>query len=68
MAVIQRLVHKLRGSDESHAEPDQGAEDRIPLYHCERCKTTYITDGMEACPECSDEVESVPTEQDLGMV
>lgn len=49
--------------------PGDPAETRASnLYRCDPCGTTYVSEGMDACSQCSASVERIPTEQDLGIV
>lgn len=68
MGLIHRVTGLLDGgageaADEAEAETDEPTG----LYQCADCDTTYISREMHSCPECSQAVESVPTESDLGM-
>ncbi|AGN01355.1 hypothetical protein L593_07040 [Salinarchaeum sp. Harcht-Bsk1] len=50
-------------------ESDDGTDTRTTnLYHCEPCGTTYVSDDLDACSQCGNSLERVPTEQDLGLV
>lgn len=50
----------------------QGAESdesqSIDLYTCDDCKTTYIKNDMQSCPECGEAVDPTPSfaELDIG--
>lgn len=37
------------------------------LYACSECGTTYISEGMQSCPECDTAVSRIPSERDLGF-
>lgn len=58
--VIARLKALIDGEDQT---PQRSTN----LYECGDCETVYISEEMDACPECGCGVESVPTERDLGI-
>ena len=37
------------------------------LYECSACETVYISEAMEACPECERSLDQVPNERELGL-
>lgn len=60
------LVKNLADERDSDTPPAEDGTD-TGLYVCPDCSTTYISDGMESCPDCGDAVTAVPTERDLGF-
>lgn len=79
MSVVKRVREVLGGneSDDINAETtDDGGSGRSDsreerttnLYACDECGTTYVSTEMESCAQCQSPVESVPTEQDLGLI
>lgn len=81
MSIRKSVVALLPGGEEGVEEPsdeveeeteaemaDSDGADVAGLYNCSSCRTTYISEAMDMCPDCETTVESVPTEADLGMV
>lgn len=69
---MRGLIHRVTGlfdgtDDQAADEREAESGDPAGLYQCSDCDTTYISREMHTCPECSQAVESVPTESDLGM-
>lgn len=68
MGVIQWVMDFWTSKTEQpEDEPDVPDRDPANLYRCTACETTYICQDMDSCPNCADNVESVPSERDLGM-
>lgn len=67
MSVVTRVREALSG-DTPGAESQSDAPRATRLYHCASCGTTYVSDEMESCSRCDTVVETVPTEQDLGLL
>lgn len=55
------------GEEEPEVEDTDGTNG-AGLFNCASCGTTYISESMDACPDCETAVESIPSEVDLGMV
>ena len=47
---------------------ERSASRTTKLYRCEPCGITYVSEDLDACSQCGDALERVPTEQDLGLV
>jgi len=76
MSVVKR-VRAVFGVDDAQSQDDaaESAEQSTSreqrtteLFHCGSCGTTYVSREMESCSKCETPVESVPTEQDLGLL
>ena len=39
----------------------------VGLYECPACAQTYVSEGLDACPRCGGDVDSIANERDLGM-
>lgn len=79
MSVVKRVREAIAGteSDGMDTEAGKSGNDGPPasederttnLYACDSCGTTYVSTEMESCSQCQAPVESVPTEQDLGLL
>lgn len=76
MSVVKR-VRQVFGAEQTNSQ-DSAAEEveqstsrdeRVTeLFHCDSCGTTFVSTEMESCSQCHTAVESVPTEQDLGLL
>lgn len=66
--IIEGMVGFLSGSEPTNERnvTDDGGES-TDLYTCTDCKETYITDDMDACPNCGDPVELTPSFSELGI-
>ncbi|MFP8955624.1 hypothetical protein ACLI4Y_02765 [Natrialbaceae archaeon A-CW3] len=56
-------------ADSNHESEPSETEERqpTPLYACDTCGTTYITDEMDSCPQCDGDVEQTPSFAELGI-
>lgn len=76
MSVVKR-VRAVLGAEDAQAEdsatedadgPTAREERTTELFHCDSCGVTYVSKEMDTCSQCETDVESVPTEQDLGLL
>lgn len=37
------------------------------LYSCQDCETTYISEGLQSCPQCDGALDTTPDEYELGI-
>lgn len=66
--IIEGMVGFFTGmepTNERHVTDDETKS--TDLYTCTACKETYITDDMEACPNCGDAVELTPSFSELDI-
>jgi rubrerythrin len=47
--------------------PEKSPAPRSSLYECPLCGTVYISEEMQACPDCDGTVDQVPNERELGL-
>lgn len=63
---------KTRMSRGTTSEADDGApSSRQPsttLYSCPDCETTFISEGLQSCPQCDGALDTTPNEYELGIV
>lgn len=70
-AVLRNLRSNVPDAGRAaHEEPlsrtDGGAS--VGLYECPGCEVTYVSEGLESCPDCGAGVYSIPNERELGYV
>lgn len=59
---LPRIKRLVRDSLPDPSSEDGPAEIAAQLYECPDCKTVYIDDEMQSCPECAIRVVQVPKE------
>lgn len=68
---VMSVVTRVRAFFATEPQQDQSQETdtrTTSLYHCASCDTTYVSEALNRCSQCEGAVETVPTEQDLGLV
>lgn len=67
--VFDAFVSRTRGLFGWNGQETEQTTDDVSttLFRCERCNRTYVSEAMDACSRCGDEVEAVPDETDLGL-
>ena len=69
MTIVGRVTGLLSADQDGDApSSNQPDRDRARLYACEDCSTTFISAGMDSCPNCGDSIDRIPTERELGML
>lgn len=68
MSIVQRVQEFLRREhDHTNQQTPEPSRHSAQLYRCTDCRTTYIDETMDSCPQCKTPVETIPTERDLGL-
>ncbi len=67
--ILGQVVELFTVADSRPESEPSDAKERqpTPLYTCSDCSTTYITDEMDSCPQCGDDVERTPSFAELGI-
>jgi predicted SprT family Zn-dependent metalloprotease len=65
MNLVKKVRSVLPGRDRPKSQ--SAKQGSTHLYRCECCEITYMCGEMDTCSRCDGPVESIPTEQDLGL-
>ncbi|WP_254861874.1 hypothetical protein [Halovivax gelatinilyticus] len=67
--ILKQLSGYIDRGDSADADRPSREETNpsVELYSCTACRTTYIQNDLETCPNCEQRVESTPRFDELGI-